>query len=537
FAAMGAEAELERISGLDERWARFEAGAWPPPAHAAPHAITETLPEAAERYDLIYAGGGLGLLHAALMARKGYKVLVFDRHEVGCAHREWNISAEELGRLVATGLASWEELEREIIMARYDDGVVRFHPGGSDVPPAELRMAGVLDIALDAGALLRLARRRLLDAGGSIREGVSFEEVLAHPDQRRGVVVRLGRDGSEELVAGRLLIDGMGATSPLALAAHPFSGVCPTVGTVLRGARDHDPKLGDILVSVADAQRGRQLIWEGFPGRGDELTVYVFYYDKVGPAAQHRHSLLDLFEDYFRLLPDYKAPGEDFRHERPVYGFIPARHAVKRPVPLRGVLPLGDAAAQQSPLTFCGFGSFVRNLGRTTRLLDTALRYDLLEPELLSLVSARQANVGLNWVFSRFMAPWDRPQDVNELQNVFAGVLNELGPAISRRFFQDQMTWRDYRAIILGTLRRYPPIMRVALRVMGWRDIGRWIADWLRFSRTALACALCGWWLPAVVRLIEQGDPARAFRWRAHLAEWQAMGWLRDSSRPAGSKG
>ena len=28
-------------------------------------------------------------------------------------------------------------------------------------------------------------------------------------------------------------------------------------------------------------------MWEGFPGRGDELTVYLFYYDTVGQRRRH----------------------------------------------------------------------------------------------------------------------------------------------------------------------------------------------------------------------------------------------------------
>src|SRR5688572_23024771 len=108
FEAMGAAADLERIAALDARWAAFEGGRTP----AAPHAVSDNLPAADETYDLAYAGGGLGLLHAAVMARSGHKVLVFDRYEVGCAHREWNISRDELERLVEIGLASWDELER-----------------------------------------------------------------------------------------------------------------------------------------------------------------------------------------------------------------------------------------------------------------------------------------------------------------------------------------------------------------------------------------------------------------------------------------
>ena len=151
----------------------------------------------------------------------------------------------------------------------------------------------------------------------------------------------------------------------------------------------------------------------------------------------------------------------------------------------------------------------------------------LLTPEYLRLISAHQANVSLNWVFSRFMIPWGRPQDVNELQNVFARVLNVLGLDVARRFFQDQMTWRDYRTIILATLQLYPAIIRTALQVLGWRDTGRWVADWLRFSRSAFLSHSFQRMLPVLIRMVEPKHPALAFRWRAHLAEWQAMGWLK----------
>jgi lycopene cyclase CruA len=522
FSQMGAAAELERIRQLDARWTTFEQGKLP----ATPHCTATPLPSTTAEYDLIYAGGGLGLLHAALMAQRGYRVLLFDRYPVGCAHREWNISHAELDRLVGTGLVSWDELEREIIMARYADGLVRFHAAGSAVPAAELRLPGVLDIALDAGALLQLARRRFEAAGGTVWEGYSFAQAYADPGQPGRTVVALDAADGRVYLGARLMIDGMGATSPLTLGTQPFSGICPTVGTVVEGVLGHDPQLGDILISVADTQGDRQLIWEGFPGRADELTVYVFYYDQVGAQAQHRHSLLNLFEDYFALLPTYKTLGPDFQHLRPVYGYIPARHAIGRPAPLLGVLPLGDASAQQSPLTFCGFGSFVRNLQRTTDLLDLALRQGLLSPADLRLVSAHQANVSLNWVFSRFMIPWGRPQDVNELQNVFARVLNVLGLDVARRFFQDQMTWRDYRIIIMGTLQLYPAIMRTALQVLGWRGIGRWVADWLRFSRSAFLSYCFQRMLPRLIPLVEPLHPALAFRWRAHQAEWHAMGWL-----------
>ncbi len=540
FLAMNALDHLERVARLEQGWQRIMDGAYDP----AIHTIDPALPGAAE-YDLIYAGGGLGLLHAALMAQRyGRRVLVFDRSEVGCAHREWNISREELHTLVELELLSWDELD-SVVMREYRDGLVRFYNGPhSDVPPSELWLPDVLNVALDAGALLQLMRRKLEQAGGAVQSGRSFRNMRVNKDGPLLVEVELENlaSGAVEHYRARLLLDGMGSTSPLALlrhAGHPFAGVCPTVGTVAEGFAqgpgldEYNPTLGDILVSVADAQDNEQLMWEGFPGRGDELTVYLFYYSAVrSDQPADRYSLLDLFENYFNLLPTYKRPGPHFHHVKPVYGYIPARHSLRATEAslLRGVLPVGDSAAQQSPLTFCGFGSHVRNLGRTTGLLDAALRENVLEPKQLEVINAFQTNVSLNWVFSRFMEPWDQAHDVNRLQNIFYEVLLELGVERSTRFFRDQMRWSDYHPMLLGTLRRYPTILLIALRVLGMRGIVQWGGDYIRFSTVAAIATLARTAGPqAEALLVSAADrvrPALGLRLRARYAEWRAMGWI-----------
>ena len=551
FEAMDALPRLEAVAQLDQRWQVTEQGQVVPNSYEQ----RAVLPPTQADFDLIYAGGGLGLLHAAVMAtRYGCRVLLFDRGEVGCAHREWNISDHELHELVRIGLFTQAELEH-VVMRRYRDGVVRFAADQTGVRPAELHMPNVLNVGLDAAGLLQLGRRKLEAAGGLVLDHRAFGCVIVR--QPGEVVVEVRTEaGTVERYGARVLIDGMGATSPLALrrfAGQPFAGVCPTVGTVVQGLEpgarpdQHNPDVGDVLVSVTDAQRGRQLIWEGFAGRDDELTVYVFYYDLLrkngNPSFPSQlsapsflqppthHSLLDLFEDYFQLLPTYKRPGPQFRHIKPVYGFIPARHTQRRlTVPLlAGVLPVGDSSAQQSPLTFCGFGSHVRNLDRTTGLLREALNHNLLAPQHLGQISAYQANVALNWVLSRFMQPWDSPADVNRLQNIFAQVLNEVGVEVAVRFFQDQMSWRDYGRILNHTLAIYKPIIPTTLRVLGPRDTGRWITDWLRFSgaaaTAALGRALGERLLDGVERRLTPRYPAAAFLLKARRAEWRAMGW------------
>lgn len=549
FRTMGALDQLDRITQLDRVWEGIRQGTAPSAKEAVYSLVQAGLPP--PEYDLIYAGGGLGLLHAVLMAQQGYRVLLFDRGEVGCAHREWNISRTELAALVNTGFCDWCELQ-PIIMTEYETGVVRFYaPGGN---ATELWMPEVLNVALDATALLRLARRKLVAAGGTILDNRTFRGVTVNTSGPVTVQVRLAHaNGTPETYTARLLLDGMGSASPLALrrfGGAPFAGVCPTVGTVAAGFApgtapdEHNPHIGDILLSVADAQRGQQYMWEGFPGRNDDLTVYLFYYDTLstnhqqpataGTLANTRAfpSLMQLFEDYFALLPTYKRPGPDFRHIKPVYGYIPARHSVRRqeaPL-LRGVLPIGDSAAQQSPLTFCGFGSHVRNLARTTSLLHTALQHSLLTPAHLHPISAYQVNVSLNWVFSRFMQPWGNPGDVNRLQNIFLTVLNELGIDLAQRFFRDRMIWSDYHKMILGMFWHHPQIATIAWRVLGPAGVRQWLADYLAYSRSALFARLVRPFAPArciaTLNRLQTLVPTLTLRLRAYLAEWQTMGWL-----------
>ena len=517
---------LAHVQSLDRRWAALIRGEQPP---AQVH--HGGLPPTDDDFDVVVAGGSLGLLAALALARRGWRGMVFDQRVAGSAHREWNISREEAEALVKGGLFTQADLDA-VAMRHYRTGLVRFAAG--QAPTHELWLDNVLDVAIDAGALLRLARAKLEALGVRLLDHREFRAVwLTDTGPARSVVEVATADGRCERYGARLLVNALGATSPLslALAGTPFSGVCPTVGTVARGYAAEGPTgvdldLGEILVTTshADAQGRRQLMWEGFPGRHDELTVYLFYYDVVDPARPQ--SLLDLFEVYFARLAEYKAPGPDFEHRRPVYGFIPSRHGACPTPTARGVLAVGDASAHQSPLTFCGFGSFVRNLDRVANLADYALRHERLEAADLAQVSARQTNVSLMWVFARFMSPWRGGSEVNDIMNRFLAVLATLGEDAVRRFFQDRTTWRDYTVMLLRFAVAFPTVLLWALEVLGWSGIGRWAADYARFT----ASAARGWLLARLGRAGRSALPTLTgrlnrgwgLRLRAWLGEWES---------------
>jgi lycopene cyclase CruA len=194
------------------------------------------------------------------------------------------------------------------------------------------------------------------------------------------------------------------------------------------------------------------------------------------------------------------------------------------------VLPVGDSAAQQSPLTFCGFGSHVRNLDRTTKLLHQALLRGLTDPRHLHPISAYQINVSLNWVFSRFMQPWSAPDDVNKLQGSFLLVLNDLGEELAQRFFRDQMQWGDYHRMLLGVFRRSPSIILVVWRVLGPVGICQWIGDYGAYTSAAFA-AWVGRRLGArgrsvLVTMVGRLAPALGLQLQARFAEWSVMQWV-----------
>ncbi|MGH9903085.1 MAG: NAD(P)/FAD-dependent oxidoreductase, partial [Pyrinomonadaceae bacterium] len=358
---------LRRIWELDARWQEAMSNGGGP---AAKEVIVRGAPPAGlaveGTFDIIYAGGVLGLLHAAVMATEyGQRVMVFDDHTVGRTDRDWNISDEELRELDRAGLFTKEEIEGAVVN-RYRAGFVKFHDAGSRVKAEPLWMNGVLDVALDADKLLQLAADKIRSRGPggcALLDGLRFVRCYVGAD---GVVVETeDARGGRRLFGARLFVDGTGTNSPVARQLHEgrsLTHVSPTVGTVARGfARGEEPDkvdfgVGEILVSTEDASDHRQLIWEGFAGnpRRDEYTTYLFFYDAVNSPADK--SLLSLFERYFETLPAYKRAGAQWRVQKPVFGYVPsfrrrgwAGRGGKQGTAADRVMLVGDAAGLSSP--------------------------------------------------------------------------------------------------------------------------------------------------------------------------------------------
>ncbi|MDZ8225415.1 flavin-dependent dehydrogenase [Nostoc sp. ChiVER01] len=459
-------------------------------------------------FDIIYIGGALGAIHAALMAKLGYKVLLVERMPFGRMNREWNISRDEIQSLINLGLLTPAELET-IIAREYKDGFNKFFDANN---PAKLRSPvlhtpTVLNIGLDSEKLLEMCGQKLQAAGGEIWDETEF--IRADIDISQ-VLLKVKHLPSqvEKQVSGRLLIDAMGTASPIAWqlnGGRAFDSVCPTVGAAIESGFEPevwDSQYGDVLYSHGDISRGRQLIWELFPGADDELTIYLFHYHEVN--AENPGSLLEMYEDFFTILPEYRRCDMDkLVWKKPTFGYIPGHFSVgssDRTVAFDRLIAIGDAASLQSPLVFTGFGSLVRNLERLTTLLDTALKHDLLSFRHLNRIRAYQSNVSVTWLFSKgMMVPTGKflpPQRINSMLNTFFGLLADEPQEVADNFIKDRCDWLTFNRLALKAARRNPALLLWIWELAGPRDLGRWLGSYFNFGRHALVGALLSPWFP-----------------------------------------
>ncbi len=522
------ETDLQRVYWWEKRWR--DSVRQP----QQPATVIVRQPGAADGrpdYDLIYLGGALGAIHAAVMAQRGYRVLLLERLAFGRMNREWNISRGEFQSLIDLGLFTPAEFE-QVIACEYRDGFSKFFDGNN--PPhlkaAILHTPTVLNIALDTSTLLQLCGEKLRAAGGEVWEHTEFEQAEVYDNQARVRATHLPT-GETHHFSGRLIIDAMGTASPLAWQLNgdrTFDSVCPTVGAVIDGgfpAGVWDAHYGDVLNSHGDISRGRQLIWELFPGAGEELTIYLFHYHQVHP--ENPGSLLTMYEDFFSILPEYRRCDRDrLVWKKPTFGYIPGHFSVgagDRRVAMDRLLAIGDAASLQSPLVFTGFGSLVRNLGRLTALLDVALKHDLLQATALNSIRAYQSNIAVTWLFSKgMMVPTGQalpPQRINAILNTFFGLLAQEPPAVADTFIKDRFSWLTFNRLALKAARQNPALIRWIWQQAGALDFLRWLGAYALFSGDALVNVLLGGWFPACWQ-----------RWQPWLEARYPGLWLRGLS-------
>ena len=505
------EYDLNRVYWWEQRWRQSVKSPQNPSQVIFREATSELATNSELTYDIIYLGGALGAIHAAMMAKLGYRVCLVERIPFGRMNREWNISRAEFQNLIDFGLFTTAEFE-QMITAEYVDGFNKFFD--SNNPPhlkaKVLHTPTVLNIAIDTNRLLEICGQKLHQYGAVICDRTEFEKVVVNEGGAMVYAKNL-ETGNPVTLQGRLVIDAMGSASAIAQqlnAGQAFDSVCPTVGAVLEGidANVWDKQYGDVLFSHGDISRGRQLIWELFPAEGNELTVYLFHYHQVHP--DNPGSLLEMYEDFFTILPEYRRCDMDkLVWKKATFGYITGHYSFNedsKKCAFERILAIGDAASLQSPLVFTGFGSLVRNLPRLAVLLDTALKHDLLTADDLSQINAYQSNIAVTWLFSKgMMVPTGMhlpPERINSMLNTFFGLLADEPQPVSDRFIKDRLSWLMFNRLALIAAFKNPKLILWILEMAGTQDLLKWLSSYGAFTRSSLTNAILGNWLPSLIR-------------------------------------
>ncbi|HIK13195.1 MAG TPA: FAD-binding oxidoreductase [Oscillatoriaceae cyanobacterium M33_DOE_052] len=421
-------------------------------------------------WDVVVAGGTLGIFIGAALVQQGWRVAVIERLMLRGRDQEWNISRPELNVLAELQLLTPEEIA-QAIGTEYNPVRIQFHGG----KPFWVR--DVLNIGVAPTILLETLKTRFLAAGGKLLEKTPFARAVIHPD---GVTVATtnpniapgkagGAGGAAAYVSHqeggssgptlktRLFIDAMGHFSPIVRQARQGQkpdGVCLVVGTCAQGFPNNDT--GDLMVSITPVQNYCQYFWEAFPAR-DGRTTYLFTYADTHPD---RPSLEALFADYFRLLPEYQNVSLDqLEFRRALFGFFPSYRQSPLRSPWDRLIFVGDSSALQSPLSFGGFGALLRHLPRLSAGIHEALEKDLLSQRPLAQLMPYQPNISVTWLFQRTMSVgMTQKIDPNGINNLLSGVfdcMEQLGEPVMKPFLQDKVQFGGlFQTLMLMSVQR-----------------------------------------------------------------------------------
>lgn len=461
------------LSRAEEAFTRLKSSTLQEPDK--PFVMTTSTPHnPSAPYDVVIVGGTLGIFYATALQALGWRVVVIERGPVKGRSQEWNISRDELASLLNNHVVDQHQLEHAIVTEFVKPGRVGFVM--RDGSKCELGVQGVLNVGVAPDRLVASARKNFESLGGVVSEFCTVNAVQVGSDAVRVVLKQgkvavqgsLGAGGTgivaeaegpegEEHIDARVLVDAMGAFSPIAAQSRRYrkpDGVCITVGSCMKGDWAQN-ETGDLIYSFQpiNKQRSAQYFWEAFPvGREDDArTTYMFSY---GPCDERRQGLTEALEDYLKDLPVYQGVDVDsMTVKRVLFGFFPTyfRDSPTN-IAFDRILPVGDAGGLQSPISFGGFGCCLRHLSRICGALDEALRQrddTLLKRSKLQMLQWYLPSLLVAGLFNKAMSvqpgqttagPLLDEYGINEVLWSNMKAMADLGERVQRPFLQDVVT-------------------------------------------------------------------------------------------------
>lgn len=452
-------------------------------------------------YDVVVCGGTLGIFFATYLQMRGYSVCVLEAGKLRGREQEWNISMNELIELLELNILTQEDIDAVITTefpacrSGFKNQEVTPLSGGyfDNQVGYECLTPDVLNLGVAPSMLLERVAKRFVDVGGTIKDETRLQGVCV--SELVGSAIDLGED--QEPITSRLVLDCMGNGSPISAQQRygmKPDGICAVVGSCAGGFDATSNKVGDIIytntpIIERPGKGANQYFWEAFPvgiGRNgkessDVKTTYMFTYMD---ANEDRPSLLDLMEDYWKLLPRYQPsinnPETDLDIKRILFAYFPTyRDSPLKPNYSR-ILAVGDASGIQSPLSFGGFGALTRHLDRVGGAICEALDNNCLHRDDLGEINAYQPNLSAAWMFQKAMSVRMDQKNVdltfvNRLLATNFQVMDKMGEKTMKPFLQDVVRFDGLVGSLAKSFVADPLFMPQIVLTVGLPELIEWL--------------------------------------------------------------
>ncbi|KAI8551985.1 hypothetical protein RHMOL_Rhmol06G0230000 [Rhododendron molle] len=470
--------------------------------------------KAVETFDVIVCGGTLGIFIATALSCKGLRVGIVERGVLKGREQEWNISRKELLELAEVGIITEDDIE-QAIASIFNPNRCGFEGKG------EIWVEDILNLGISPAKLIEVMKKRFDSLGGIIFEGDSVSGISIYED---AAVLQLAKG---KILSSRLLIDAMGNFSPVVKqirCGKKPDGVCLVVGSCCRGFKDNSTS--DVIFSSSAVKEVGEseahYFWEAFPaGSGPmDRTSYMFTYVDPHPGCP---KLEELLEDYWDLMPNYQGVSLDnLEILRVIYGIFPTYRGSPLPAAFDRVLQFGDASGIQSPVSFGGFGSLTRHLGRLSAGIYEAINGDLLDSNNLSLLNPYMPNLSASWLFQRAMSAKKEsnvsPDFINELLYVNFQSMQRLGDPVLRPFLQDVIQFGPLVKTLGLVMITKPLIIPSIFKQVGVPVLLDWSGHFFMLGYYTFLSTF----VDPVIRPLVNAFPAKMkYKWRRQLEAWQ----------------
>jgi hypothetical protein len=523
-------------------------------------------------FDVVVLGGTLGIFYAMALQLKGLKVCVAAPRALEGQEQEWNVGMQDLQELSRLGVLTADDIDAAVTTvfdgtrAGFKNREVTPLRGGLSENKGtgfECYLQGVLNLGVSPAILIKRVAQRFEQMGGVIRERCPLNGVAVSPST--GCAIDLGSyDPSEDVepITAKMVLDCMGYGSPVArqqrYGVKPDS-ICMVFGSCAEGYNPERNRFSDAMYTFNPLQdfgsHGRhQYFWESFPvgtnltmprtsnksffdmfafgNSGDEgtqvksstKTTFMFTYLDT---QKRRPTLESLMDDYWKLLPTYQTsindPETDLDIKRVLYDYFPAYRDSPMKPHFNRVLSVGEAAGIQSPISFGGFRSLSRHLGRISGAVAEAVETGCLHKDDLGAINAYLPNLSAGWLFRDVMSVKMnknvKPDFTNRVLAIYLKAMNDQGPRAISPLMHDVLRFDALSSSIFLGMIADPFLMGEMLDHVG-------VSKMMDFLGHLAKMGLYGFLDSSVSPLMELmmnrvKDPRARFQMRRRMEAWK----------------